>query len=196
MRLLIILFPLLLIACAQIEPRTSQVTPSVPAQETPVQVNDCAVLGYYHGLPGLSADQQQQALTTLWQPIPNNDDPCRKLRLALLLSQGDSGIRDEAKAEELLKSILVNPADNRDQDLALATLLLEVIELRKQIKVDLIKMRGLRSRLKKTQQGSAGYQHQLIELKSQLQQLQSLEQVIDQQEQAINPPKTSNDSIR
>ena len=198
MRFLIILSPLfLLLACAQNEHCTSQVVPpSPPAQETLPQVNDCAGLNYYHALPGLSVEQQQKALIALRQQITNSEDPCRKLRLALLLSQGDSGIRDEAEAEGVLKSLLDNPADSRDQDQALASLLLEVIELRKQAKVNLIRIRVLRGRLKKAEKGSAGYQHQLIELKSQLQQLQSLEQVIDQQEQAINPPKTDNDGIR
>lgn len=193
MRLLIILSPLLLLACTQIEHRNGQAVQSEPAQDTPAQVNDCGGLNYYHDLSGLSAEQQQMMLIALRQKLTSSEDPCGKLHLAMLLTQGDSGIRDEPEAEGLLKSLLDNPANSQDQDQALAILLLEVIELRKQAKADLMKMRGLRSKLKKATKASERYQYQLIELRSQLQQLQSLEQVIDQQEQVINPPKIDND---
>lgn len=196
MKILIILFPLLLIACAEVEPRTSPVAPPSTAEEVSTQVKDCAGLSYYHALSGLSAEEQQQALIVLRQQLPSTEDPSRELCLALLLSQGEADLRNETEAERLLKFLLDSPADTREEEQALATLLLEVIELRKQAKDNRMKIRGLKRSLKKAQKSSEGYQNQLIELKSQLEQLQSLEQVIDQQEQAINPPPAGNDGTK
>lgn len=184
---LALLSGLMLTACAQLEHEanltTIQPTPE-PASE-PVQSGGCDGLGYYQQLSGMTPDEKKRELPALRLLQQNQDDSCGQLKLSMLLSQLDNGYQNSVEAERLLGKFLDNRVLDSDQDRALANLLRGIVQERLRSQET---HKNLKRELKQALIASAVLKKRLLALKSQLEQLKSLEQDINQQEQAISTP--------
>ena len=184
---LALLSGLVLTACVQLEHnanlKTIPPTPE-PASE-PVQSGGCDGLEYYQRLSGMTPDEIKWELSALRLSQQKQDDSCPQLKLSMLLSQPDNDYRNNVEAERLLGEFLGNGVHERDQDRALASLLREIVQERLRAQET---QKNLERELKQALIASAVLKKRLLALKSQLEQLKSLEQDINKQEQAISTP--------
>lgn len=190
---LALLIGLMLTACVQFEhePSLTTMQPTPETASMPVQSSGCDGLGYYQALSRMTPDEKKKRLPLLRLSQQYHDDSCGQLELAMLLSQPDSDFQNDVEAERLLGEFLDNPGIDSDQDRVLANLLREIIQerLRSQKEQNKLKLE-----LKKEQIASSVLKKRLMQLKSQLEQLKSLERDINQQEQAISTPSREKSS--
>jgi small-conductance mechanosensitive channel len=118
--------------------------------------------------------------------LKQDDHPCDRLRLALLLSTPLGSLEDKRRAVKLLEQVMADdtmePPEQR-----LAGLLRD--QLRQQIWA-LVRIARLKRETKKSQQAANKLKQEKAHLESLLEQLKTIERNFNEQEQAIITPAT------
>lgn len=187
-RQLLILTPLILSACAAIQPRI--LPQESPLSTTPLMRHACSnLLDDYEAFSLMDEKRRKRYLKDIYDTWPLTYDACEQLRMALLLSQPDQSDRDRQKALKLLRELLGKEKLLDPHAYQLARLLHDQLS---KTRTEQLKALELRHRLKAQRSASRQLSEQLNNLQSQLQQLKNIEQDINEKEQSIITPSTSN----
>jgi hypothetical protein len=191
-----IISAILLTACAQL-PVPTDLPPPLPPDEACGDVVEFYVA--ISRLPDAAGADMLQALRTNALP---NDEACGRLRLALLLSRPGTAHQDDETAVGLLTAFLRNPILAQHPARGLALLLVDDINercrlraqaraLQRRLEQGQTTAQAQTLRLEQEQTAAAVLRRQLNALRSQLDQLKSIEQDINEKERAgagTNPP--------
>jgi tRNA/tmRNA/rRNA uracil-C5-methylase (TrmA/RlmC/RlmD family) len=152
--------------------------------------NACSnLLDDYEAFSLMDENRRKRYLKDIYDTWPLTHDACEQLRMALLLSQPDQSDRDRQKALKLLRELLGQEKLLDPHAYQLARLLHDQLS---KTRTEQLKALELRHRLKAQRSASRQLSEQLNNLQSQLQQLKNIEQNINEKEQSIITPSTSN----
>lgn len=171
-----IISAVLLTACAQLPP--------VPADSPPHET--CGdVMEFYAAISRLSDTSRRDMLQTLRADLSQSSEACDHLRLALLLSRPGTTYQDDETAADLLDVFLHDPAQAQHPARGLALLLIDDINERHRLR---LLGHGLQLRLKQERTATKILRRQSKALRSQLDQLKSIERDINEKERAVTSP--------
>lgn len=177
----------LLTACAQLP---------VPAGSPPPPDQACGdVVEFYAAVSRLSNAAGTDMLQALRADALQGNEACSRLRLALLLSRPGTTYRDDETAAGLLTAFLRDPILVQHPARGLALLLVDDINercrlraqaraLQRRLEQGQIDTQAQTQRLEQEQTAAAVLRRQLKALRSQLDQLKSIEQDINEKERA------------
>jgi len=172
---IVIISAALLTACAQL-PLSTDASPQASLE------GPCGnVLKFYAAISRLSDLPQREILQALRADVVENNEACSPLRLTLMLSRPGTAYQDDERALSLLAVILRDSVESQHPARGLALLLVEEIDERNRLRAT---GRALQQRLKQGRSDVATLRHQLGVLRSQLEQLKSIEQDINDKERA------------
>ncbi|HBS25709.1 MAG TPA: hypothetical protein DD827_01045 [Gammaproteobacteria bacterium] len=161
-------------------------------QKSVQPADHCITLNYYDALSAMTEKelmQQQQMLRENANAIKSSqlNGDCNQLYLAMLLSMHATGIEYEEESEQVFQAFLKQDNYLTVQDRQIATLLLEQLQRRMEMRSDL---QTLKQQLKKERAASLTLLKKLADKQSKLNQLKNIEKNINQQEQEISTPST------
>jgi len=156
------------------------------------------ITNFYTAASSLSPKSGKEMLQALRSNQAQSDNPCDQLRLVILLGKPDTAFHDDAEAARLLRNFLHNPEHAYHPDRGLALLLADNIKERQQLQEKLLSQekglaleqavsQKLAQKLKKEHAATKA-------LKSQLEQLKSIEQDINEKEQSVAVPNGKQNS--
>jgi hypothetical protein len=161
----------------------------LPEPETTVDPGCGDLLGYYEAallMENRDREQELEILTEVWSLTR---DGCDQLRLALMLSQPETPVKERERALSLLTDLLNRNDGMEMKSYQLAQLLHSQLE---QLLSRQIHFQKLRRKLKQERAASRKLLQRLTALQSQLEQLKNIEKSINEKEQAIITPSTDN----
>ncbi len=183
-RRILCMLPLLLSACAALQP------PARPGGGAPTAVggDPCRdLLGAYAAFALLDARARERMLGQVgdsWSRSPSRHD---RLNLVMLLAQPAASARERQKARKLLDEILAGEPPLRPATRQLAGLLRDQL---RRMHAERLKALELRRRLKTRLAASRRLAARLDSLRSQLRQLKTIEQNLNEKERSITIPST------
>ncbi|MCF6325565.1 MAG: hypothetical protein L3J89_14820 [Gammaproteobacteria bacterium] len=170
-----IISAVLLTACAQLP------LPADSSPQAPLESSCGNVLEFYTAVSRLSDLSQEEVLQALRADVVENNEACSQLRLALMLRRPGMAYQDDEAALNLLAIILHDFIESQHPARSLALLLVEEIDERNRLRAT---GHALQQRLKQGRSTAAVLRRQLEALRSQLEQLKSIEQDINEKERA------------
>ncbi|VAW88379.1 hypothetical protein MNBD_GAMMA18-1791 [hydrothermal vent metagenome] len=161
----------------------------LPEPETMVDPGCGDLLGYYEAallMENVDREQELETLTEIWSLTR---EWCDQLRLALMLSQPETPVKERERALNLLTDLLNRNDGMEMKSYQLAQLLHSQLE---QLLSRQIHVQKLKRKLKQERAASRKLLQRLTALQSQLEQLKNIEKSINEKEQAIITPSTDN----
>ncbi|MCF6355450.1 MAG: hypothetical protein L3J26_10205 [Candidatus Polarisedimenticolaceae bacterium] len=183
-----IIATMLVVGCTALRPPDPAPAPD-PDPETTVAPGCGDLLGYYEAALLMESWHRKQELESLTEAWSLTREGCDQLRLALLLSQPDTPVKERERALYLLTDLLSRSGSMEMQSLQLAQLLHSQL---KQLLTRQTHLQELRRKLKRERAASRELLQHLTALQSQLEQLKNIEKSINEKEQAIITPSTNN----
>jgi len=148
--------------------------------------------GFYTTVSSLSPGAGQEMLQTLRSRQALAGNPCDQLRLAILLDKPGTAFRDDAEATRLLQDFLHDPGYAQHADRGLALLLADNIRERQQLQEKLHsreKSLALEQAVSQRLAKKLKREHTAAKaLRSQLEQLKSIERDINEKERSVAVP--------
>ncbi len=153
----------------------------------------CAgVTSFYTAASALSPEAGREMLQALRSNQAQGDNPCDQLRLVILLGKPGTAFQDDAEAGQLLQDFLHNANHVEHPDRGLALILADNIKGRQQLQEKLLsqeKSLALEQAVSQKLAQKLKREHAATKaLKSQLEQLKSIEQDINEKEQSVVIP--------
>ncbi len=153
----------------------------------------CAgVTSFYTAAVALSPEAGREMLQALRSNQAQSDNPCDQLRLVILLGKPGTAFQDDAEAGRLLQNFLHNADHAQHPDRGLALLLADNIKGRQQLQEKLLRQEkslALEQAVSQKLAQKLKREHAATKtLKSQLEQLKSIEQDINEKEQSVAVP--------
>jgi len=150
------------------------------------------ITNFYTAASSLSAEAGEEMLQALRSNQAQGNNPCDQLRLVILLGKSGTAFQDDTEAARLLQDFLHYPDHAQHPDRGLALLLADNIKGRQQLQEKLLRQeknlvleqavsQKLAQKLKREHAATKA-------LKSQLEQLKSIEQDINEKEQSVTVP--------
>ncbi len=161
---------------------------------TPARHNEACegITNFYMAASLLSPEAGEEMLQALRSNQAQGDNPCAQLRLVILLGKLGTTFHDDIEAARLLKHFLQNPDYAQHSDRGLALLLADNIKGRQQLQEKLLdqeKILALEQAVSQKLAQKLKREHAATKaLKSQLEQLKSIEQDINEKEQSAAAP--------
>ncbi len=150
------------------------------------------VTNFYTAAALLSPEVGEEMLQALRSNQMRGDNPCDQLRLVMLLGKPGTAFQDDTEAARLLQNFLHNPDHAQHPDRGLALLLVDNIKGRQQLQEKLLsqeKNLALEQAVSQRLAQKLKREHAATKaLKSQLEQLKSIEQDISEKEQSAAVP--------
>jgi len=150
------------------------------------------ITGFYTAASRLSVEAGQEMLQALRTNQTQGENPCDQLRLVMLLGKPDTAFHDDAEAARLLQDFLDAPRFAQHPDRGLASLLADNIKERQQLQEQLRsqeKSLALEQAVSQKLAKKLKREHTAAKaLKSQLEQLKSIERDINEKEQSVVAP--------
>ncbi len=148
---------------------------------------------FYTAASLLSPEAGKEMLQALREnQAQEGDNPCDQLRLVILLGRPDTVFHDDTEAARLLQDFLNNPDHAQHHDRGLALLMADNIKGRQQLQEKLLsreKSLALEQAVSQKLAEKLRREHTAAKaLKSQLEQLKSIEQDINEKEQSAAAP--------